>query len=181
MICEIQVAGILRYHAAMKTTILALAAAVTFGAAPLARQSATGQAHHLDARGKHVMGFDQQKTSHHFLLFEDGGSIVVAVKDPKDATNLQAIRSHLHHISHSFADGRFDDPMVVHDRKDVPGIAEMARLKARIKYTYSETPAGGRVDIVTKDKDAIAAVHAFLAYQITDHQTGDSLTPAKRK
>ena len=166
----------------MKRYALALATVVAVQAAlALAQQGAGGQAHHLDARGKSVMGFDQQKTTHHFLLFEDGGAIDVAVKDPKDDENLKAIRSHLPHISHLFADGQFDAPMLAHDRKDVPGTAELARLRDRVKYTYVETKTGGRVDIVTTDKAALAAVHAFLAYQIQDHQTGDSLQPAKRK
>ena len=159
----------------------AVIATSMFLSAPLVAQQTRSHAAHLDERGKHVMGFDQQKTTHHFLLFEDGGAIDVAVKDPKDAENLKAIRSHLPHISHLFADGQFDAPMLVHDRKDVPGTADLARLKDRIKYSYVETATGGRVDIVTTDKTALAAVHAFLAYQIKDHQTGDSLVPAKRK
>lgn len=163
----------------MKRISLAVVIAVSMNV-PVALAQQSG-AHHLDARGKSVMGFDQQKTTHHFLLFEDGGAIDVAVKDPKDAENLKAIRSHLPHISHLFADGQFDAPMLVHDRKDVPGTADLARLKDRIKYSYVETATGGRVDIVTTDKAALAAVHAFLAYQIKDHQTGDSLQPAKRK
>ena len=50
----------------------------------------------------------------------------------------------------------------------------MARLKDRITYRYEETPAGGRVRIVTGNAEALAAVHAFLRFQIEDHQTGDS-------
>ena len=30
------------------------------------------------------MGFDQQRTAHHFLLFKDGGAIDVSVKDAGD-------------------------------------------------------------------------------------------------
>ena len=52
----------------------------------------------------------------------------------------------------------------------------MRRLKARITYTYEETPAGGRVRISTRDKQALAAVHAFLRFQIADHRTGDPTT-----
>ena len=31
-----------------------------------------------------VMGFDQHRTAHHFLLFSDGGAIDVSVNDPGD-------------------------------------------------------------------------------------------------
>ena len=30
------------------------------------------------------MGFDQARTTHHFLLFTDGGAIDVSVNDPVD-------------------------------------------------------------------------------------------------
>lgn len=136
--------------------------------------------HQMDARGKAVMGFDQDKTTHHFLLYEDGGAIDVSAKDAKDAANRDAIRAHLPHIAMLFGQGNFEAPMLVHDTKQVPGAAELARLKALIKYTYVETPAGGRVDIVATDKAAVAAVHEFLRFQIADHMTGDGLEPVKR-
>ena len=146
---------------------------------------ATGAQHNhgsgsgLDQRGAMVMGFDQQKTTHHFYLYGDGGAIQVTVKDASDTMDLDAIRMHLPHIAMMFGQGDFSNPMLVHDRSDVPGAAEMARLKNRIAYRYHEVPDGGRVDIVTTDPAALKAVHAFLAFQISDHQTGDpvSVTP----
>jgi hypothetical protein len=33
---------------------------------------------------------------------------------------------------------------------------------------------GGRIRITTNNKEALAAVHEFLRFQIADHQTGDS-------
>jgi hypothetical protein len=78
-----------------------------------------------------------------------------------------------------FADGRFDLPMLVHD-VNVPGTGDLARLKAQVAYTYVETPAGGRVDIVTRHPDAVAAVHRFLAFQIADHRTGDATAVGRR-
>ena len=41
---------------------------------------------------------------------------------------------------------------------------------------YVETAKGGRVDIVTSDPAALAAVHQFLKFQIAEHKTGDPLT-----
>lgn len=147
-----------------------------------AQQTATASgAHHLDARGKQVMGFDQQKTTHHFLIYEDGGAIDVSVKDASNKTDLDAIRSHLPHIAMLFAQGNFDAPMLVHESKDVPGTKDLARLKDKVQYVCVETPLGGRVDIVTADKDGLAAAHAFLKFQIEDHQTGDKTIAVKRK
>jgi hypothetical protein len=39
-----------------------------------------------------------------------------------------------------------------------------------ITYTYGELPRGGEVRIVSKDPDAIAAIHEFLAFQRHDHR-----------
>ncbi len=136
----------------------------------------TGTAGH---HASQAMGFDQDKTTLHFHLYTDGGAIDVSVKDPADKKNLEAIRAHLPHIAHLFGDGNFDTPMLVHQTK-VPGTDAMAKAKAAITYTCKETPAGGRVDIVTTDTAALGAVHEFLRFQITDHKTGDSLQVRKR-
>jgi hypothetical protein len=130
-------------------------------------------------RGAHVMGFDQDKTSHHFRLHEDGGAVDITVKDSADAANRDAIRSHLPHIAQMFGDGNFDAPMLIHQTQ-VPGTERMAALKSRIRFVYVETPRGGRLDIFTTDADALAAVHAFLRFQIADHRTGDTTAVTKR-
>ena len=140
------------------------------------------QDHHtsMDKRGAAVMGFDQHHTTHQFSLFTDGGAIEVRVKDPADAANRDAIRSHLPHIARMFGDGNFEAPMLVHDSTNVPGTRVLAAYKADIRYRYSETADGGRVDIMTSSPEALAAVHEFLRYQIADHKTGDAVTVRKR-
>ena len=155
--------------------------ALFVGVALALAASAEAQDHHapLD-RGASVMGFDQHQTVHHFSLFADGGAIEVGVKDPSDARNLDAIRSHLPHIAQLFSDGNFAAPMLVHDSADVPGTKALASHKANIRYRFVETPTGGRVDIVTTHPEALAAVHEFLKFQITDHKTGDPLVVRKR-
>jgi hypothetical protein len=139
--------------------------------------SLVAQDHHsaADRRGATVMGFDQQATAHHFSLFSDGGAIAVSVKDPADTKNRDAIRSHLPHIATMFAEGNFEAPMLVHDSTNVPGTKVMAARRSVIKYEYVETPDGGRVNIVTTDPEALAAVHAFMKFQISDHKTGDPI------
>jgi hypothetical protein len=132
-------------------------------------------------RGDAVMGFDQAKTAHHFYLYPDGGAIDVRVKEATDAKDLEAIRSHLPHIAMMFGQGDFDAPMLVHDTKDVPGIGVLAARRAQITYRYTETPAGGRVDITTTDRDALAALHEFLRYQIREHKTGDPATVTRAR
>ncbi len=165
----------------MRPAMIAVASLLC--AAPTAAQHdpSAHAAHHaeVDARGARVMGFDQARTVHHFRLYEDGGAIDVAVRDAADTTNRDAIRQHLPHIARLFADGRFDAPMLVH-ATEVPGTAELSRLKASVTYTFVETPAGGRVDIGTTNVEALAAVHRFLAFQIADHGTGDATAVGRR-
>ena len=130
-------------------------------------------------RGAHVMGFDQDKTVHHFRLHPDGGAVDISVKDGADTVNRDAIRSHLPHIAQMFGEGNFDAPMLIH-QTEVPGTDRMAALKSRIRFVYVETRRGGRLDIFTTDVDALAAVHAFLRFQIADHRTGDTTAVTKR-
>jgi hypothetical protein len=128
-----------------------------------------------------AMGFDQEKTAHHFYLYPDGGAIDVSVKDASDRKNLDAIRAHLPHIAEMFKSGDFSAPMLVHQTAAVPGAEDLKRAKDRLGYRYRETPAGGRVEIETTDAAALKAVHAFLRFQITDHKTGDSLEVKPRR
>ncbi len=152
---------------------------VTLALALVVALDARPQDPQMQHRGQMVMGFDQTKTTHHFSIYEDGGAIEVSVNDARDVVNRDAIRAHLPHIAAMFGAGDFDAPMEVHAQQ-VPGTAEMARLKDRLAFTYVETPLGGRVDVLTTDKDALAAVHAFLKFQIADHHTGDSTRVTKR-
>src|SRR5687767_3567165 len=115
----------------MMTTTLVL----TFTLAAFnAGQQATSQMNH---RGAQVMGFDQEKTAHHFYLYPDGGAIDVSVKDAADKTNLDAIRAHLPHIVTMFSEGHFDAPMLVHGT-EVPGTPEMKKIKDTITWKYGE-------------------------------------------
>jgi hypothetical protein len=81
---------------------------------------------------------------------------------------------HLSHIAGLFKDGDFSKPMFTHG-KIPPGVPAMAKLKAEINYTYQEIERGGRVMITTANAEALAAIHDFLRFQITDHETSDSL------
>lgn len=142
------------------------------------------ESHHdhaaMQAHGSGMMGFEQSKTTHHFFLYNDGGAIELAVNDPADKTDLEAIRIHLQHIATMFGSGDFSAPAGVHGH-EVPGTATMAKRKDRITYVYSETATGGRVTITTTDAEALEAVHVFLKFQITNHKTGDSLQPKAHK
>jgi hypothetical protein len=133
--------------------------------------------HHASvmSRGAKGMGFDQKKTTHHFVLLNTGGRIEVTANDGADSENIRAIRAHLTHIAAAFASGEFALPMFIHGQTP-PGVPEMKRLQTAIEYRYEEIPRGGRVVITTANPRALDAVHQFLKFQIEEHQTGDPLT-----
>ena len=131
--------------------------------------------HQVNANGDKAMGFSHEKTTHYFLLRADGGVIQVDANSAEDKESRDQIQSHLGHIAKMFAAGDFNTPMLVHSVTP-PGTAAMTKLKAEIKYAYEASPRGGRVVISTSSKEALAAVHEFLRFQIKDHATGDPLT-----
>lgn len=142
-----------------------------------AHGGADGHKGHLAAvneRGERAMGFSQTRTTHHFFLRNDGGVIQVEADDARDAESRERVRAHLAEIARAFSAGDFRTPLAVHDQTP-PGAHEMCRLRSSIKYEFEQTERGGRVLIKTRDKEALAAVHAFLRFQISDHQTGDKL------
>jgi len=133
----------------------------------------------VNKRGNRVMGFDQQKTTHHFLLYQDGGAIEVTANDASDTQSREQIRKHLRDIARLFAEGNFNAPLLIHARTP-PGVPAMRRLKSAIKYDFEESERGARIRIRTSHPKALPAVHQFLRFQIKDHQTGDS-TEVKRE
>ena len=147
----------------------------------MAQQASPSQEDHfagVDARGDHGMGFSHERTTHHFHLFSDGGSIEIASNEAADAESQKAIRDHLHMIAESFSQGDFAIPMFIHATTP-PGIETMKRLNKEISYLVKNTTGGAEIRIITDDPDAIRAIHDFLKFQITDHRTGDSLEVQK--
>lgn len=126
------------------------------------------------------MGFSAAKTTHHFRLSQDGGAIEVEANDPKDTESRDQIRMHLSHIASMFTEGDFNVPMFIHDTTP-PGVPTMIKLRAAIHYRFEETASGGRVRIATESAPALDAVHAFLLFQIIEHQTGDSAAVAQEQ
>jgi hypothetical protein len=162
----------------MKTAIVfALFAAGLAGVArqkPAAPKPKAAEHHRqVEHRGDRVMGFSHLEATHHFRLFTDGGEIEVKANDPRDTSTRDRIRLHLRHIAEMFAAGDFRDPMQIHATTP-PGVPAMKKLRTRIRYRYREIERGALVRISTRDRRAIEAVHAFLRFQIADHQTGDS-------
>ncbi len=136
------------------------------------KEAEAGHLEGVNARGDKAMGFDHQKTIHHFFLEQNGGVIEVGATSLEDTASRDAIRRHMAYIAEQFTDGIFDLPMLIHDEVP-PGVPAMKEKRKAISYSYEPTEKGGRVRITTRDPGALAAVHAFLKFQISDHATGD--------
>lgn len=121
----------------------------------------------LQARGRIFMGVDQYTSTHVFDDLTDGGRIELQ-RNVQDSAGIAAIRAHLEGIASAFKAGDFSVPGLVH-MKDVPGTAVLTELRAAISWTYRPLPRGGEVLIQTSDKQALAAIHAFLAFQRDEH------------
>jgi hypothetical protein len=128
----------------------------------------------MNKRGDKHMGFDHLKTTHHFLLANDGGAIQVEANDAKDTESRDQIRGHLRHITMMFSEGNFEVPMLIHE-KTPPGSEVMQKLKGEITYEYKETDRGAMIQISTVNNEARQAIHKFLKFQIKEHMTGDPL------
>jgi hypothetical protein len=48
----------------------------------------------------------------------------------------------------------------------------LARKRAEVAYGVRDLPRGAELRITTRDAEALAAVHAFLAWQRGDHRVG---------
>ena len=124
------------------------------------------------AREREGMGFSQERTTHHFLLAPDGGSIRVTANAADDRPTIDQVRRHLERIARAFQAGDFTTPELVHGEMP-PGVPVMRQLRTQISYAYQSRPDGAVVVIHSRKPEAVDAVHEFLRFQIREHRTGD--------
>ncbi len=122
----------------------------------------------MQARGQTVMGVDQYASGHVFEDLGDGGRIVLDADNLSDTAGIVAIRQHMRDIATAFRAGDFAKPFRVHAQV-VPGTSIMAARRTEITYEATDRPRGAEVRIRTTDSAAVAAIHAFLAFQRTAH------------
>jgi len=125
----------------------------------------------VQQRGETAMGVNQYTSAHIFEPLPIGGRIVLQRKET-DSVGETTIRTHMRTIATAFANGDFALPGFVHAMSDVPGTAKMKALRSEITYSERDLPRGAEVVISTKNPDAVAAIHEFLAFQRMDHRAG---------
>jgi hypothetical protein len=152
--------------------VLLLAAAVAIAGCGPRREQGVGSGESAFAatqtRGAQVMGVDQYTSAHVFEDLPDGGRIVLDRADPADTAGIATIRRHMQSIAAAFRAGDFAQPFRVH-AQTVPGTAVMAADRDAIHYEAVTRPRGAEVRLRSTDTAAIAAIHAFLAFQRGAH------------
>ncbi len=72
-------------------------------------------------RGRHVMPFELDQTTHIFSKTDTGGIQQVVVKNPDNIEQIKLIRTHLAKITREFQQGQFSDPTKIHG-SNMPGL-----------------------------------------------------------
>lgn len=144
-----------------------LAAALVLGACGRTKDAEFAA---MQERGKMVMGVDQYTSAHVFEDLPDGGRVVLDRDSAGggDTSDVATIRRHMRDIAAAFRAGDFAKPFQVHEQA-VPGTAVMQQRRAAIAYDVVDRPRGGEVRIRSTDPAAVAAIHAFLAFQRSSH------------
>ncbi len=151
--------------------IILLMALAIFGCGRQSEESnstsiATKQAQVVE-RGRAVMPFDLDRTTHHFTKLPSGGIQQVLSTD-SDPRQIALIRGHLQTEAARFQHGDFSDPNRIHG-PDMPGLNMLAAGPSRIDIRFSEIPRGAQITFATADPTLVAAIHDWFDAQVQEH------------
>jgi hypothetical protein len=119
-------------------------------------------------RGRTVMPFDLEATTHHFTPSETGGVQDVVADQPDDAKQVNLIRGHLQQEAEAFGQGDFGDPSQIHG-DSMPGLAELEDGYERVEVRYRERPDGATLTYTTDEPALVDALHDWFEAQLSDH------------
>jgi len=119
-------------------------------------------------RGNVVMGFNQNKITHQFILTPYGGEIIITALNASDRETINQIKNHVLEIRKDFSQGNFTKPFFIH-AQEVAGTNVMSEKKDLIKYDISEMTNGSIVILTTNDTQLVDAIHQFMEFQSNQH------------
>ncbi|MGI3223094.1 aspartate carbamoyltransferase [Streptomyces sp. GTA36] len=119
-------------------------------------------------RGRTVMPFDLEETTHHFTPTRTGGVQDVVADQPDDAQQVSLIRTHLQQEAKAFGRGDFGDPAQIHG-DDMPGLTELQDGYKGIEVRYRERPDGATLTYTTDEPALVDALHDWFEAQLGDH------------
>ena len=131
-------------------------------------EARTGRQEAVAERGRTVMPFDLEQTTHHFTPTKTGGVQDVVADQPDDATQVSLIRTHLQQEAKAFSQGDFGDPAQIHG-DSMPGLAELEGGYQRIEVRYRERPDGATLTYTTEEPALVDALHDWFEAQLSDH------------
>jgi hypothetical protein len=157
---------------ALGVAVLLLAAGLVAGwrlaNPPPDGQAAASRQAEVAARGRAVMGFDLDRTTHVFQDLPDGGRQTVTADDPADRQQVRLVQVHLRNEQAAFARGDFADPAAIHGQ-EMPGLAELKAGVGRVTVRYRALRGGAELRYQTSDPVLVAALHAWFKAQTSDH------------
>ncbi|WP_405652235.1 aspartate carbamoyltransferase [Streptomyces sp. NBC_00019] len=128
----------------------------------------TGRQEAVAERGRTMMPFDLEETTHHFTPTETGGVQDVVADQPDDARQVDLIRTHLQQEAKSFGRGDFGDPAQIHG-DSMPGLRELQEGYERVEVRYRERPDGATLTYATDEPALVDALHDWFEAQLSDH------------
>ena len=143
-------------------------AAMTVALAACGNDSLETRQDAVAERGREVMPFDLEATTHRFVTGDEGLVQTVVADDPGDETQVDLVRSHLRAEASRFERGDFDDPARIHG-EEMPGLDRLRTHGGRITVTYRSIDGGGEIRYQTSDPELVDALHAWADAQTSDH------------
>jgi hypothetical protein len=119
-------------------------------------------------KGREVMPFDLERTTHRFAKAGSGGVQTVFADVPTDDQQIALIRRHVAKEAEAFSRGDFGDPASIHGSA-MPGLSELEGGYRSIDVRYAQTPAGAQITYTTTDNALVRALHAWFDAQVSDH------------
>ena len=152
-----------------RVTTAAVALAVSGALGVVVSCGGSSRQEEVAERGREVMPFDLDATTHTFETARNGGTQTVT-SDRDDRDQIALVRSHLRAEAEAFRAGDFDDPAAIHG-DEMPGIGEMVEgtRSGEVDIAYAEVAGGARLTYTSDDPALVAAIHAWFDAQVSDH------------
>ncbi|MGW8889567.1 aspartate carbamoyltransferase [Streptomyces sp. NPDC055749] len=151
--------------------VLGAAAAVALVAGGSPQDSGDGQTGRqrvVAERGKSVMPFDLEQTTHRFTPTKTGGVQDVVADQSGDEEQIRLIRAHLRKEGEAFGRGDFADPARIHGT-GMPGLAALEEGHDRVAVRYEDRADGATLTYVTQDPALVDALRDWFEAQLGDH------------
>jgi hypothetical protein len=132
------------------------------GSTSIARQA------DVAVRGKAVMGFDLEVSTHRFTKNSAGGVEQVVANNPGDTVTINEIRAHVSAVAKAFSMGDFSSPIAIHGEA-MPGLATLRTAGPKLNVTYRDLPNGSEVTYQSDDRVVIEAIGLWFDAQLNDH------------